>query len=105
MRISDWSSDVCLPISPQRRHPCPGAGQPRRQTRECRDEQVGGSEAEAERRKDSKDFRRPAAQREPDGGAEERRRARSEERRVGKEGGSTCRPRWAPNPNTKTNTQ
>src|SRR3546814_2290545 len=76
MRISDWSSDVCS-------SDLTSFG-----TAESRTTALPGAL-----------FRRPgrwgAAPASPRGGCEAR-RARSEERRVGKECVSTCRSRWSP---------
>src|SRR3546814_5539856 len=101
MRISDWSSDVCSSDLPEAvevagAHPLGGAGQ--------------GTDGPADRAGDE----HQEQQAEQDQGGERQRRQpqppggvrlqpvgcrlgmRSEERRVGKEGVSTCRSRWSP---------
>src|SRR3546814_10204696 len=82
MRMSDWSSDVCSSDlwqdrlrKPARRH---ARGRSQRALRGPR----GNDHAVASRRKPH-DLRATA-------------RFRSEERRVGTEGVSTCRSRWSP---------
>src|SRR3546814_12576378 len=79
MRISDWSSDVCSSDLDRRRskglhhHPCADPG--------------------------ARDLRRSRRDRLRRAGG----RARSEERRVGKECVSTCRSRWSPYHSKKKN--
>src|SRR3546814_7161085 len=81
MRISDWSSDVC---SSDLRLPAPGPAD---------DGSNGRSSGPAPGLRDRGADRYPA----PSGrGAADGARARSEERRVGKECVSTCRSRWTP---------
>src|SRR3546814_2236032 len=98
MRISDWSSDVCssdlrieagaaVLVDRDRRagdgrHP--QRAEQRRQDQVDRDE---GAHAVADREtaQEKRGDRRPGKP------------VRSEERRVGKECGSTCRSRWSPN--------
>src|SRR3546814_2066549 len=82
MRISDWSSDVCS--SDLSGAEAPGARARRRRRR--RTPAPHGECGTASRR----DPRPPIACR------TDARRLRSEERRVGKEGVSTCRSRWSP---------
>src|SRR3546814_16603318 len=79
MRISDWSSDVCLPI-------CPARG-------EGLAEQRAHGAARAERRRRHRSIDDAAAEPEEE---EERADQRSEERRQGTECVSTCRPWWPP---------
>src|SRR3546814_2542588 len=87
MRISDWSSDVCS-SDLEARHPAGRAGAPCRRG-DGRGVRLGlgrdhlQGKAARSRRDLLPDLR---------GGA----RARSEERRVGKECVSTCRSRWSP---------
>src|SRR3546814_4132782 len=92
MRISDWSSDVCssdLTVAGDLRR---GGGGPRRlrSPAQCR-HHLSLPAAPAIRSRQllvlDRIRRRPAPR---------RRRARSEERRVGKECVSTCRSRWSP---------
>src|SRR3546814_14901908 len=79
MRISDWSSDVCSSDLSARRGPAPVLAAP------C------GSPAPAQGPPMSNATASSHASR----------RARSEERRVGKECVSTCRSRWSPYPKKK----
>src|SRR3546814_20340162 len=109
MRISDWSSDVC---SSDLRVLRAGEGIVAK-AGEISDE---GRRAEAAGEVVSADGHRQHAEVMPDGGLDgeqqvgrrlqdaadhqgpENAIARSEERRVGKEGVSTCRSRWSPYP-------
>src|SRR3546814_13713322 len=86
MRISDWSSDVCSSdlASRCRRRTCSTCCPPPRRGR-------GSACCRTERRLGQRGRQRLGTC------AEDRRtHARSEERRVGKEGVSTCRSRWSP---------
>src|SRR3546814_19310054 len=78
MRMSDWSSDVCssdLPRDPVwQRRARPHFSSPSALSRRSRGERRGAC---------------PGC-------------SRSAERRVGKEGVSTCRSRWSPSPSKKT---
>src|SRR3546814_18347368 len=102
MRISDWSSDVCSSdLGDARSHPCTMGAAVRRQ-------RAGVGSAEAERPlgdfeagfdlrrifgdRDADDVERRSAR---DEARDDRGAARSEERRVGKEGVRTCRSRWS----------
>src|SRR3546814_16293224 len=90
MRISDWSSDVCssdllcfqaaVIVLDRDRHGRLGHLQPR--PADLVPRRIGGIERER-------------IEREMGGGVDGM-APRSEERRVGKECGSTCRTRWAP---------
>src|SRR3546814_17188748 len=69
-----------IEVHPHARGLRPASGQHRRAARDAGGNRaISATEIHAIRRK-----------------AIERRRGRSEERRVGKEGGSTCRSRWSP---------
>src|SRR3546814_19834250 len=105
MRISDWSSDVCSSDL----HRIDLAGDQRRRQREVHVDQLDVGEAEPDRPEHGVQRRLlGAGDREADLAAlqiRERvdRGVRSEEARVGKEGVSTCRSRWAQKPEKKTN--
>src|SRR3546814_17636281 len=93
MRISDWSSDVCSSdLAP------PSA----RQASVIARRRSGVSKAGFDQRKLWLDERPGVSSRAPPGARAARGRRcgrrghRSEERRVGKECGSTCRSRWSP---------
>src|SRR3546814_17646866 len=88
MRISDWSSDVC---SSDLREAVAGAARDLFVigVQEQRVEVVGAPRAQARGGVDL-DFRLPV------GVCTDHRGRRSDERRVGKGCGSTCRYRWAP---------
>src|SRR3546814_10532770 len=95
MRISDCSSDVCssdLGLGAGR-HPTPDAGGVPRASRPA----MRLLHARYGHERD-----RPGAE-EPDPVRARNPRMRSEERRVGKEGESTCRSRWCPYNYKKTN--
>src|SRR3546814_17669111 len=81
MRISDWSSDVCSSDLVIGRHIAPFSGVG----------DVGEILHHARRARPNRHF---AYTTQRDGGADLA--ARSEERRVGQEGVSTCRSRWSP---------
>src|SRR3546814_16490008 len=88
MRISDWSSDVCSSdLNPECRPPVPSDERPAAEGEE--------GEEKARRREGDRqaedDLDQPAES--ARGIAEGK--ARSEERRVGKECVSTCRSRWS----------
>src|SRR3546814_1409590 len=99
MRISDWSSDVCssdlVPVRRARR-PREGGGH-REHAR------AGRAQRLIERRKSQvvtdREAERPGRgvghHRRVAAGKRRRFAPRAEERRVGKEGGSTCRSRWS----------
>src|SRR3546814_17836223 len=100
MRISDWSSDVCSSDlhrqHPLRRHPlqrqCGGGRDGGRQL----PAEPGGAGNEAERRGLGRRYRAGAVEAERQRTSQLREPApRSEARRVGKEGVSTCRSRWS----------
>src|SRR3546814_15177001 len=99
MRISDWSSDVCSSDLRRRRHreleatPLPAEHGIARGLRADLDDEFHGSDMFA----NSANGARSATQRRAPHGD-----PRSEERRVGKEGVSTCRFRWSPYNSTKT---
>src|SRR3546814_15113306 len=97
MRISDWSSDVCssdLEAFAHRQHRDEHADH----AGDAYDDDTGS--APALRQAGDADARslarQPPATGEYQPRADQHRQARSEERRVGKEGVSTCRYRWAP---------
>src|SRR3546814_16057909 len=108
MRISDWSSDVCSSDLQQRQHVIA----------ECqpRQDETGDRIDDAEE-DDVGPIRREVAEASGqdgpevgDGNVADRRdrritARRSEERRVGKEGVSTCRYRWAPSPQKRKMTK
>src|SRR3546814_10637217 len=86
MRISDWSSDVC---SSDLKSDAPG-----RAISSMGNGRSGMEEVDFHQLEEDRFAARTAALL--------KERARSEERRVGKEGVSTCRYRWAPDHKTKT---
>src|SRR3546814_17209202 len=98
MRISDWSSDVCSSDLP--------TGQISRHKWQAKIKQHGlgdGPEADVDDAALKPEQRRQDREEEPGVNAEEgdleyriEGDQRSEERRVGKEGVSTCRSRWSP---------
>src|SRR3546814_17837360 len=94
MRISDWSSDVC---SSDLEHRAGGVAD------------IGQRVAQRERLGALAYWQVFAEDRFGTDQDQRRRRLgdhqRSEERRVGKEGVSTCRSRWSPYHSTKKNTQ
>src|SRR3546814_20321970 len=112
MRISDWSSDVCSsdlrcvdpvlraararrqpPLLPRVRGGVPVSQRPRAP----RAALAGGAAGPVRTHRCANDAaaQRAGEARPRDRGAGGRRLARSEERRVGKEGVSTCRYRWS----------
>src|SRR3546814_5744846 len=91
MRISDWSSDVCSSDLKQERGLRPRRRQPQIG---CHGEDSAGTDAYPVQCAD--DGLRTSADRLYEIAGHSRERARSEERRVGKECVSTCRSRWTP---------
>src|SRR3546814_10596534 len=93
MRISDWSSDVCSSDlrrveGEALRTPAPRPGRDRRDRRRSVEGDCGTHQPSSPPRLgEGYRPRRPGAL---------ARAARTEERRVGKEGVSTCRSRWSP---------
>src|SRR3546814_13618603 len=85
MRISDWSSDVCSSDLQRRVAENAGGGSDLRRRIRARSAGLGAIRGDAGRHGG-------AARQDHVPGA----RARSEERRVGKECVSTCRSRWSP---------
>src|SRR3546814_17517253 len=92
MRISDWSSDVCLPISRRKTVTARTAGA--RRCRDGRDESHGAGGTATLRL----GCRTGVGCRTLSATSTDRSTTadRSEERRVGIECGSTCRSRWSP---------
>src|SRR3546814_16504988 len=97
MRISDWSSDVCssdlMLASPAVNSYA--VAQARAQSARCGQPAAGSSEDKA--RKTAQDFEAFFMSQMFEF------MSSSEERRVGKEGGSPCRSRWTPNPTKQKN--
>src|SRR3546814_20793235 len=97
MRISDWSSDVCSSdLLPTEQELSAQFGVSRITARRALDELAAQDFVERKRRVGTTvAFRSPAKpfQGDIDQAVES---LRSEERRVGKEGVSTCRSRWSP---------
>src|SRR3546814_19731590 len=99
MRISDWSSDVCssdlLRLDAERRKPCrvadAGALQDRRRADRTRREHGFDAAFCEQTLAIANEFNTAHAR-----AVHAQAIARSEERRVGEECGSTCRSRWAP---------
>src|SRR3546814_3937148 len=91
MRISDWSSDVCSSDLELKICLAPGAMRcgTRRGGYEV-DGSIFAMEGISERRDPGLGHRAHGVKRDRPGGT------RSEERRVGQEGVSTCRSRWSP---------
>src|SRR3546814_12425592 len=103
MRISDWSSDVCSSdlvdmatgISRLLGAP-PGSAQQPTQVkalvlpRATKEETTEGGDGDRDAQRQQRGRKL--------GRGVQRRNGRSEERRVGKECGRTCRSRWAPSP-------
>src|SRR3546814_11524323 len=102
MRISDWSSDVCSSDLGDEARRAVGAQLARAVAEYVVEETAAAAPAEAR----TGDGQRPAALGNQQEAALDHRVAlapdqarvlqRSEERRVGNECGSTCRPRWSP---------
>src|SRR3546814_15494819 len=86
MRISDWSSDVCSSDLSAQREDETGRGEGAGE-----DRSIGADLGE-----DESSPERPPAKAIAEAGRRQRGERRSEERRVGKEGVSTCRYRWSP---------
>src|SRR3546814_12526571 len=95
MRISDWSSDVCssdlwrsganaidAPVPPSSRSSTSVAASPAASTAHCRHGARRSNSSAAKATKQAMPLPNE--------------NARTEERRVGKECGSTCRSRWSP---------
>src|SRR3546814_17837944 len=100
MRISDWSSDVCSSdLMEGRRTWDRASGTPPPSSDEAHDPSAPRPLQDAQYRYES--LSRFTATVHDDQG---RPVVRSEERRVGKECGSTCRSRWAPYHSKKTKT-
>src|SRR3546814_4512028 len=102
MRISDWSSDVCSSDLLKGTGAGIGGDGDRRMRLRRRHRRVGGSGQHLEGREISDGGERAAGKDDrlaPDPVAEpaeeDEKGRRSEERRVGKECGSTCRSRWS----------
>src|SRR3546814_15560500 len=106
MRISDWSSDVCssdLDDKPPEQEKLPqaghGEGAEHADPDETQSDQRNATHPEMideHRRKRSDQPEQREAHREGGRDIGDAPAERSEERRVGKEGVSTCRSRWSP---------
>src|SRR3546814_12211244 len=99
MRMSDWSSDVCssdlVDVPDPRR--CVGEAQVVQQVGSA--DQIQDAAPVSLGRGADQDLAVPGRIGVP--WRDQRMAARSEERRVGKEGVSTCRSRWSPYPSKK----
>src|SRR3546814_14154780 len=97
MRISDWSSDVCssdLILQPHVEPVAIALAAPTLRRDEAVAQRVADEPAGVAL--DRRDVDIGEHRRHPALGAARIERPRSEERRVGKEGVSTCRSRWSP---------